>query len=44
MTRPLVEVADIVRAQGDRFIHSNFRRFHLRRLGGTTASIASSFS
>ena len=28
MTRPLLEVADIVRAQGDRFIHSNFRWFH----------------
>jgi Transposase zinc-binding domain len=28
MTRPLLEVADIVRAQGDRFIHSNFRWVH----------------
>src|SRR6202049_4920947 len=28
MTRPLLEVADIVRAEGDRFIHSNFRWFH----------------
>jgi hypothetical protein len=28
MTRPLLEVADIVRAQGDRFIHSNFRWIH----------------
>src|SRR6204780_3267339 len=28
MTRSLLEVADIVRAQGDRFIHSNFRWFH----------------
>ena len=25
MTRPLLEVADIVRAQGDRFIKHNFR-------------------
>src|SRR6202045_3682617 len=28
MTRPLLEVADIVRAQGDRFIQSNFRWIH----------------
>jgi hypothetical protein len=28
MTRPLLEVADIVRAQGDRFIQNNFRWFH----------------
>jgi hypothetical protein len=28
MTRPLFEVADIVRAQGDRFIHNNFRWIH----------------
>jgi len=28
MTRPLLEVADIVRVQGDRFIHSNFRWIH----------------
>jgi len=28
MTRPLLEVADIVRAQGDRFIQHNFRWFH----------------
>ena len=28
MTRPLLEVADIVRAQGDRFIRSNFRWIH----------------
>jgi hypothetical protein len=28
MTRPRLEVADIVRAQGDRFIHNNFRWFH----------------
>ena len=28
MTRPLLEVADIVRAQGDRFIRSNFRWVH----------------
>jgi hypothetical protein len=28
MTRPLLEVADIVRAQGDRLIHSNFRWIH----------------
>ena len=28
MTRPLLEVADIVRSQGDRFIHSNFRWIH----------------
>jgi hypothetical protein len=25
MTRPLLEVADIVRAQGNRFIENNFR-------------------
>jgi hypothetical protein len=28
MTRPLLEVADIVRAEGDRFIYSNFRWIH----------------
>src|ERR1700686_373356 len=28
MTRPLLEVADIVRAQGDRFIQNNFRWIH----------------
>ena len=28
MTRPLLEVADIVRAQGDRFIKHNFRWVH----------------
>jgi hypothetical protein len=28
MTRPLLEVADIVRSQGDRFIQHNFRWFH----------------
>src|SRR5882762_10340289 len=28
MTRPLLEVADIVRAQGDRFIQHNFRWIH----------------
>jgi Transposase zinc-binding domain len=28
MPRPLLEVADIVRVQGDRFIHSNFRWIH----------------
>jgi predicted Zn-ribbon and HTH transcriptional regulator len=28
MTRPLLEVADIVRAQGDRFIQYNFRWIH----------------
>ena len=28
MTRPLLEVADIVRAQGERFIESNFRWIH----------------
>jgi hypothetical protein len=28
MTRPLLEVADIVRAQGDRFIKHNFRWIH----------------
>src|ERR1700730_15379806 len=28
MTRPLLEVADIVRAQGDRFIQHNFRWMH----------------
>jgi len=28
MTRPLLEVADIVRVQGDRFIHSNSRWIH----------------
>ncbi len=28
MTRPLLEVADIVRTQGDRFIHNNFRWIH----------------
>ena len=32
MTRPLLEVADIVRAQGDRFIRSNFRWFHWAHL------------
>jgi len=28
MTRPLLELADIVRAQGDRFIQHNFRWIH----------------
>jgi hypothetical protein len=28
MTRPLLEVADIVRAQGDRFVKHNFRWIH----------------
>ena len=28
MTRPLLEVADIVRTQGDRFIQNNFRWIH----------------
>lgn len=28
MTRPLLEVADIVRSQGDRFMQHNFRWFH----------------
>ena len=28
MTRPLLEVADIVRAQGERFIENNFRWIH----------------
>ena len=28
MTRPLFEVADIVRAQGERFIENNFRWIH----------------
>ena len=28
MTRPLLEVADIVRSQGDRFIQHNFRWIH----------------
>jgi hypothetical protein len=28
MTRPLLEVADIVRAQGDRFINNNCRWIH----------------
>jgi len=28
MTRPLLEVADIVRAQGDRFIQNNFCWIH----------------
>jgi hypothetical protein len=43
MTRPLLEVAEIVRAEGDRFIHSNFRWFHWAQSGSTARDCALPF-
>jgi hypothetical protein len=45
MTRPLLEVADIVRAQGDRFVNHKFRWIHwahrkvLRAIARRTAAL-----